>query len=75
MSGASRAFVVPSVASGGSAEVIDDATDVLVETTEPDRSEEDVPQAVVDRFEADIEFREQVTHVHPAIHPPGAAPV
>ena len=40
----------------GPAERIDDTTDLLMEASEPDRPEADIPEPVIDFLEADLEF-------------------
>lgn len=65
--------MVASFASGGLFELIDNPADGFVPAPEPDGAKEDFPQAIVDGFEADVKFSEQVTHVHPPIVPANAA--
>src|SRR5262245_40420636 len=65
--------MVVSDAADRPAELIDDAAHLLVKPTQPHWSEVHVPEPVIDFFEANLEFGEQVTHVHPALVPTHAA--
>src|SRR5260370_37011315 len=40
-----------------------------MEATQPDRSEVDLPEPIIEFFEADIELRQHVTHIDPAAAP------
>lgn len=55
------------------ASVFDDAAEAFVEPAEVALVEVDVPQAVVDRFEADVLLHQGMTDGHAVRLPPDAA--
>jgi hypothetical protein len=65
--------VVASAATNRPPQLIDDPPDLFMEASQPGGAEKDIPEAVVDRFEADLEFGQQVTGVDPAVLPANAA--